>query len=140
MLSRMSGRQILVVARDQVRAAELAEPLRTAGHQLAQETEPGAVLPGLHTPTLEAVVIDLGLPGLDRSGLARALIPPPIAVPPEPLDLVEQRHILATLEYTGGNKRRAAQLLGIARSTLIQKVRRYDLQSSGDDGAGPGDG
>lgn len=135
----MSGRQILVVARDQARAAELADPLRLAGHQLAHETEPDAVLPGLHAPELDAVVIDLGLPGLDRSELARAMVPPPIAVPPEPLEAIEQRHILATLEYTGGNKRRAAQLLGIARSTLIQKVRRYDLQSAGDDATGPDD-
>ena len=46
-----------------------------------------------------------------------------------PLDDVERRHIIATLQFTRGNKRRAAQLLGIARSTLIQKVRRYGLEA-----------
>ncbi|NUR18861.1 MAG: hypothetical protein HOQ12_04950, partial [Gemmatimonadaceae bacterium] len=31
------------------------------------------------------------------------------------------------LRATGGNKRRAAALLGIARSTLLDKVRRLGL-------------
>jgi DNA-binding NtrC family response regulator len=37
---------------------------------------------------------------------------------------VERRTILAALERTGGNKLRAASLLGIARSTLHDKLRR----------------
>ena len=31
------------------------------------------------------------------------------------------------LRHTGGNRRRAAQLLGIARSTLLHKLRKYRL-------------
>jgi transcriptional regulator of acetoin/glycerol metabolism len=77
---------------------------------------------------LDAAVVDLTLPGLDRVQFGRALSPEVPNVPPEPLEAVERRHILATLLYTGGNKRRAAHLLGIARSTLIQKVRRYELK------------
>ncbi|MCH7988791.1 MAG: sigma 54-interacting transcriptional regulator [Planctomycetes bacterium] len=41
------------------------------------------------------------------------------------LDQLEQEHILATLERTGWNKSRAAQLLGIERSTLDRKLKRY---------------
>jgi DNA-binding NtrC family response regulator len=37
---------------------------------------------------------------------------------------LERRAILAALEQTGGNKLRAAALLGIARSTLHEKLRR----------------
>jgi DNA-binding protein Fis len=34
------------------------------------------------------------------------------------------------LRYTEGNRRRAAQLLGISRSTLLHKVRKYGLDQS----------
>ena len=40
---------------------------------------------------------------------------------------VERRHILATLQSTGWNKSRTAGILGIERSTLDRKIRRYDL-------------
>ncbi|MEX0704765.1 MAG: sigma 54-interacting transcriptional regulator [Planctomycetales bacterium] len=44
-----------------------------------------------------------------------------------PLAIVEQEHILATLERTNWNKSRAAQILGIERSTLDRKLKRYDV-------------
>ena len=40
---------------------------------------------------------------------------------------VERRHILATLRQTGWNKSRTARTLGIERSTLDRKIRRYGL-------------
>ncbi|TWT41441.1 sigma 54-interacting transcriptional regulator [Botrimarina hoheduenensis] len=42
---------------------------------------------------------------------------------------IERRHILATLKSTGWNKSRAANILGIERSTLDRKIRRYQLSS-----------
>lgn len=50
------------------------------------------------------------------------------AVPAGPLTLAEaeRRTILAALRSTGGNKVRAAQVLGIARSTLLEKLRRLE--------------
>ncbi len=38
---------------------------------------------------------------------------------------MEREHILATLEHTDWNKSRAAQILGIERSTLDRKLKRY---------------
>jgi Nif-specific regulatory protein len=46
---------------------------------------------------------------------------------PVPLADVEQDHIMATLEHTDWNKSRAAQILGIERSTLDRKLKRYHL-------------
>ena len=47
----------------------------------------------------------------------------------EPASLadIEKQHILDTLTQTGWNKSRAAIILGIERSTLDRKIRRYDL-------------
>ena len=39
---------------------------------------------------------------------------------------LEKEHILATLEHTNGNMTRAAEILGIERSTLYQKLKRFD--------------
>lgn len=49
------------------------------------------------------------------------------AGPPESLAEMERRHIARTLAWTGGNRRDAARLLGVARSTLLAKIRRYGL-------------
>ena len=46
---------------------------------------------------------------------------------PASLAEIEQRYILATLNYTGWNKSRAASILGIERSTLDRKIRRYGI-------------
>lgn len=46
---------------------------------------------------------------------------------PESLAAAEARHLRAVLAFTGGNRRQAALLLGIARSTLLAKLRRHGL-------------
>ncbi|MCH2123375.1 MAG: sigma 54-interacting transcriptional regulator [Pirellulaceae bacterium] len=46
---------------------------------------------------------------------------------PESLSEVERRHIARTLNAAGWNKSRSAQILGIERSTLDRKIKRYDL-------------
>jgi transcriptional regulator of acetoin/glycerol metabolism len=46
--------------------------------------------------------------------------PPPIRWPS--LEEVEKRYINKVLEATGGNKRRTAEMLGIARRTLYRRL------------------
>jgi len=50
--------------------------------------------------------------------------------PFEPTSLaeMERKHILSTLLALGWNKSRTAQILGIERSTLDRKIKRYDLE------------
>jgi transcriptional regulator with GAF, ATPase, and Fis domain len=42
------------------------------------------------------------------------------------LDEIERDHILATLQYTQGQKSRAATILGIERSTLDRKLKKFE--------------
>jgi transcriptional regulator with GAF, ATPase, and Fis domain len=55
------------------------------------------------------------------------------AFAPVSLDDVERHHILNTLQYTNWNKSKTASILGIERSTLDRKIRRFGL---GDENSG----
>ena len=48
---------------------------------------------------------------------------------PMALEEIELEHIRRTLEFTEGNKSRAAQLLGIERTTLDRKIRKMEASS-----------
>ena len=50
---------------------------------------------------------------------------PPQGYQEKTIDALEQEHIHATLEYTNGQKNRAAAILGIERSTLDRKLKRF---------------
>jgi len=58
-----------------------------------------------------------------------AVVPMPTAKLPT-LNDVEQQHLIAVLKEVGGNKSRAAIALGIERSTLDRKLKRFDIQPS----------
>ena len=49
------------------------------------------------------------------------------------VDDVERRLIMLTLEHTGNNKTRAAELLGISLKTLHNKLNRFRLDDAGSD-------
>ncbi len=123
-----SGRQlnVLIASERESLTRILAESLRAQGcRPIVQETADGASN-ALGNGTADVLVIDSGLPGLRWEELRRAMNGERTDLP-EPLDAVERRHIAATLRYTRGNRRNAAQILGIARSTLLAKIRKYGL-------------
>src|SRR5690606_25097557 len=74
---------------------------------------------------------DLTLTSLATAGETGDVPITATAYQPLTLDEVERRHILDTLNETGWNKSRTAVILGIERSTLDRKIRRYNLQPSG---------
>ena len=124
------SRPVLVVSNNPSRAERVAECLRKEGGRTTIETRgaDAAALIGEGGETAEGLlVLDLALPELDRQRLREAM--GEHAAPPEPLEAVEKRQIAAMLQYTAGNRRKAAQMLGLARSTLLAKIRRYELEN-----------
>ena len=122
----MSALQVVIAAADAEQAAKLSEVLGAAGYSVAVRADAVAAADDVRARACELAVIDLRSPHVSAADLARAIAPDATIVP-EPLDEIEKRHIAAMLRHTRGNKRQAAILLGIARSTLIQKVRLYSL-------------
>ncbi len=75
-------------------------------------------------------VEDLALSTLATSGDSGELTPAMLGrYQPLTLEEMERNHILATLNYCEWNKSRTAAVLGIERSTLDRKIRRYELES-----------
>ena len=70
---------------------------------------------------------DLHLSNLATTTESGEIQMPPKSFIPLTLAEVEKRQILATLTATGWNKSRTANMLGIERSTLDRKIRRYEL-------------
>jgi DNA-binding NtrC family response regulator len=48
------------------------------------------------------------------------------------LDELERRYLLYILEVTGGNRTRAAEILGIDRRTLYRMIERYGIDTNGE--------
>jgi DNA-binding NtrC family response regulator len=60
--------------------------------------------------------------------IQRAEPGPAPALPSEPTTLaeLERRHVEAVLEHSGGDRRKAAEVLGIDLSTLYRKLKRWN--------------
>ncbi|MBN1393727.1 MAG: sigma-54-dependent Fis family transcriptional regulator, partial [Pirellulales bacterium] len=76
----------------------------------------------------EIDVDDLLLTKLATAGDTEMSAPGSDGFRPASLNDVERRHIFNTLNHTGWNKSKAAGILGIERSTLDRKIRRYRLE------------
>jgi len=75
----------------------------------------------------EIVQEDLLLTKLATAGDSWEPVPNDSEFLPSSLAELERHHILATLQHTGWNKSKTAGILGIERSTLDRKIRRYQL-------------
>jgi transcriptional regulator with PAS, ATPase and Fis domain len=66
----------------------------------------------------------------DLPGLAGTASAEPASVEMISLADVEKRHIAAVLKVVGGNMQKTAEVLGIHRNTLRQKIRDYSIQAA----------
>ncbi len=122
----MKAMTILVMHHDPVCLEELVSILRGGGHAtLAADSAASAAaqLDG----EVDLMLLDLKQPGMNREAVRQALSLPDVAEP-DSLEAAERRHLSLVLRHTAGNKRRAALILGISRSTLLNKVRKYQLE------------
>jgi transcriptional regulator with GAF, ATPase, and Fis domain len=70
---------------------------------------------------------DLSVTNISTASESAVVLPSRHGFEPMTLAEIERRHIIATLNATGWNKSRASSILGIERSTLDRKIRRYEL-------------
>jgi DNA-binding NtrC family response regulator len=77
---------------------------------------------------------------LFQIGLGASLLPN--SIPDEGIDLsevvsqIERELLLQTLDKTGGNKMQAAKLLNMKRTTLVEKIKRLNIDAGHDEPAG----
>jgi polyisoprenoid-binding protein YceI len=122
----MKPLRVLVLASSAKRGEQLVATLRSAEPEPVSVPDPQSGAEALATPEFDAVLLDLTSPELDLPTLRQAIFPTD-TVEPDSLEAAERRHLALALRHTAGNKRRAAHLLGISRSTLLNKVRKYGL-------------
>ncbi len=76
-------------------------------------------------------------PNMVQIPMSSGLIPD--SIPDEGIDLsgvvsqVERELLLQTLEKTGGNKMQAAKLLNMKRTTLVEKIKRLQIEATDSD-------
>lgn len=127
---------MLLLDDDDARRRAFSALLRAEGHVTISEQAGAAAAEALvagpdgATPGFDLLVLDLSLPGLDLAFLRRA-VAPGMTTPPDSLEAAERRHLVRVLEHTRGNRRQAARLLGISRSTLLNKIRKYGIEHAG---------
>ncbi|GAB3748355.1 hypothetical protein GCM10028795_12110 [Lysobacter olei] len=102
----------------------------------------GVVLPLVATPAPTAAAPFAGTAPLAGGEAAPAALSPTATLPPEGIALrehmaaIELELIRAALQQSGGVVAHAATLLGLRRTTLVEKLRKYGIERD-DDGATP---
>lgn len=113
----LRGRYFQVTQIDDAEHAAMAVPGQSYDLVLMEEDLPSARPEVRHR-------IEAALPGVPIVKLAGA---PPSETSDLTIDTLESQHIARVLNLTQGNYAKTARLLGIDRTTLYNKVKRYNL-------------
>jgi DNA-binding NtrC family response regulator len=117
--SDVSGRELEFIVRSLVdlkmqveelkrRLEQTGEPRAASGVRLSEIAEPVSSVPALEPPPEPESNVFTVLPGMTMSEIERGAIE-------------------AALRETGGNRRKAAELLGIGERTMYRKLREYHI-------------
>ena len=102
-------RTVTLAEGEVIQVADLPPEIQSAAEGAAEVNNPG----------VETPVVSPGGTGE---------IPLAAPAPVTPLHVTERKAIEAALVQAGDNKKLAAQLLGISRSTLYEKLKQYGLE------------
>ena len=91
-----------------------------------------------HAVAMSLTMNEIGAEGLPEEVRSRATSAPAtsVAIPDEGINFtsvvsqLERDLILRCLEKTGGNKRQAARLLNLSRTTFIDKLQRLNVEGA----------
>jgi DNA-binding NtrC family response regulator len=126
---RMNGVPLRTISQSALRAL-MDYPWPGNIRQLENAIEHAVAMSGTETEITPAVLPE-DMSHAEQSGLL-----PPLTIPDEGINFtsvvsqVERELILRCLEKTGGNKRQAARLLNMSRTTLIDKLQRLGSGST----------
>jgi len=101
---------------------------RDARESLLEHDWPGNVRELRNALERAAILCEGGLITADHLALQRTARPPEAAT--NDLNLVERETIARVMRDTGGNKAKAARRLGLSRTQLYVRLRKYDLDHS----------
>ncbi len=125
----MESKHVILAVPDPHTGREIAAAFRGLGYHVIPAEDVRLAADVLTAADAEYLVLGLSFPGIDLDVLRRAIDPASAGtVEPMSLDAAERKHIEGVLQQTGGNRSRAARLLGISRSTLHAKIRRYGME------------
>ena len=99
----MKPLHLLVVDRDPERRRNLVALLRSADHRVDTAPDGAAAVASLDMPGVDALLLDLGRPGLDLAALRRAIFSSELPEP-DSLEAAERRHLALVLRYTAGQQ------------------------------------
>jgi DNA-binding NtrC family response regulator len=77
------------------------------------------------TGVIQVSELEFGQPDEPDQPIAAVAATAPAS--PQSLDEMERDHIIRVLRETGGNKKKAAEILGIERRTLYNKAKRLGI-------------
>jgi DNA-binding NtrC family response regulator len=116
---------VLLIDGDPDRRRDIGALLEAAGHRVTLRDD-ATIQDRSELGRYDLLIIDAALAAANSGALAEAL--DAAQAIPDSLNDAERRHLDRVLRHTAGNKRKAAHLLGISRSTLLNKVRKYGLE------------